>query len=74
MSIFDITPVGAFMNALEVANEKDRQNTRRVQSIETSLTPVMHIRVGRMLWRVWAQINASNERLVSKASRALTSR
>ena len=32
MSIFDITPVGAYMSAIQLANANDKQNTQTVQN------------------------------------------
>ncbi len=55
MLIFDITPAGALVNAIEAANAKDRQNARRVQATETYPTPGVYIRAGRALRRVLAK-------------------
>jgi hypothetical protein len=55
MSIFDNTPAGALVSAIELANARDCQNARRVQTTETYPPPGVYIRAGRALRRVLAK-------------------
>ena len=52
MSIFDFTPAGALMNAIEAANENDCRNARRVQATPTAATPALLVRAATLTRRV----------------------
>lgn len=59
MSILDFTAAGTFANATKSAEDKDRQNANRVQSVEIRQTPGMHVRFARMLRHFWARAQGS---------------
>lgn len=60
MSIFDFTPAGALVTAIEIAHEKDRENTRRAAATATATataaTSAMHVRAATKVRRIWTMV------------------
>lgn len=54
MSIFDFTLAGALVTAIEIAHEKDRENTRRAAA--TAATSAMHVRAATKVRRIWTMV------------------
>jgi hypothetical protein len=59
MWIFDVTPIGAFMNAVDAANAKDRQNARHLREQLAPEQPEKpHTRATAVLTRARAILGA----------------
>lgn len=49
MSIFDITPAGAYVNAIQAANEKDRLEAARHPAVQGAAEPNRLLSVAKAL-------------------------
>jgi|GEM_PF-3028449 len=56
MSIFDITPAGAYVNAIQAANEKDRLEAGRHPSAQGAVEPSRFLSAAKALPQAFLRV------------------
>jgi hypothetical protein len=69
MSLFDLTPAGALLSAVEIAHSKDRQYALRTRRDEHLPTSSARRHVKRMLSKIWTP-GLQDTKLVIRAKTA----
>jgi len=68
MTLFDITPAGAYVNAIRAANERDRQEAVRRPAIEPAAArPSLRLALAKALRQTLAHATKSTTGLVAAA-------